>query len=78
MVDFDRRTVSGFWTDRNGVHTLLPITAVDANSIGFSATYELGGINNSINGSVDRITAAVEAIDNSHWDIKREFNHDGF
>lgn len=67
VVDFEHRTVSGFWADLNGVHTPLPITSVDANSVGFSASKRLGGISNSINGSVDRITGAVEAIDNSLW-----------
>jgi hypothetical protein len=65
VVDFEHRTVSGFWTDLNGVHIPLPITSEDANSIRFSASNKSGVAHTSIDGSVDRITGAVEAIDNT-------------
>ena len=33
VVDFDRRSVSGFWIQMNGVHDLIPIIAIDAQSV---------------------------------------------
>jgi hypothetical protein len=33
VVDLDRRSVSGFWRQTNGVQELIPITAADANSV---------------------------------------------
>ena len=32
VVDFDRHGVSGFWTQMNGVHDMIPITAIVASS----------------------------------------------
>src|SRR5438067_732199 len=35
VADFDKRAVTGFWTEISGAHTAIPITAVDANGISF-------------------------------------------
>ena len=65
VVDFDRKAVSGFWADENAnlTNLWLPITSVDANGVTFGGTRKYFGGDNTINGTVDRITGAVEAID---------------
>src|SRR5438874_931402 len=47
VIDLDRRAVSGFWTEMNGVHNVIPITAVDANSITFKGTRKFISPNDS-------------------------------
>ena len=66
VVDFDRHGVSGFWTQMNGVHDMIPITAIDANSVSFKGSKKLAGsMDDSIEGSVDRITGKIDA--NETW-----------
>ena len=66
VVDFDKRAVTGFWADLNGIHPPALITAVDANSITFSAERTIF-TSKSIQGSVDRITGYVTAMDTTLW-----------
>jgi hypothetical protein len=62
VVDFDRHTVSGFfWVDPNGVHTPIPITTIDADSIDFHGTNKSDLVTSSIAGSIDRISGTVQA-----------------
>jgi len=63
VVDFDHKAVSGFWAELNGVHPLLPIVAADANSITFKASKKVGTFDSYIEGSVDRITGATQAME---------------
>lgn len=63
VVDFDQKAVTGFWSDLNGVNNLIPIIASDANKITFRATKKIAGSEKSIDGTVDRITAATQATD---------------
>jgi hypothetical protein len=67
VVDFDHRTVSGFWSELNGFHIPLPIKIVDANSVTFSGQKELAGTRMYIQGSVDRITAKIDAMETTLW-----------
>lgn len=67
VVDFDQRAVSGFWAEMNGVHNLIPITAVDANSVTFKGTKKFVGSDASIDGTVDRITGKVDANETWLW-----------
>jgi hypothetical protein len=66
IVDFDKRAVSGFWSELNGIHDDLPITAFDANSITFKAEKK-GGFDKSIWGTVDRITGKIDATETWLW-----------
>lgn len=70
VVDLDRRAVFGFWFEigqeglgGGGVHTALPITQTDANTVTFEARRKQGALDRYITGSVDRITGAVSAYD---------------
>jgi hypothetical protein len=66
IVDFEKRAVSGFWSDMNGLHDQIPITAADANSVTFQGrTKEV--IEKSISGSVDRITGKIDADETWLW-----------
>jgi hypothetical protein len=67
VVDFDRRSVSGFWTQMNGVHDLIPITAVDANSVKFNDSKNEPMLDKSIVGTVDRITGKIDAFETQLW-----------
>ncbi len=67
VVDFDRRTVSGFWAEKNGLHTPLPITAVDANSVTFKGVRKFVASDASIEGTVDRVTGYVHADETTLW-----------
>jgi hypothetical protein len=68
VVDFDQKTLAGFWKEEDGVHNLLPITEFDANSVSFRGTR---GTKESIlyfiEGAVDRITGKVDANETWHW-----------
>jgi hypothetical protein len=66
VVDFDRRSVSGFWVQMNGVHDLIPITAVDANSVTFSGRKK-ESIDKSIEGTVDRISGKIDTSETWLW-----------
>ena len=66
VVDFDKRAVSGFWSDLNGVRELIPITAADANGVTFKGN-KAGSIQKSIWGTVDRITGKVDADETWLW-----------
>jgi hypothetical protein len=69
VVDLDRRAVFGFWFDTpkrglsDAVHTALPITQADPNGVYFEANRKESSIDESIHGSVDRITGAVSAME---------------
>jgi hypothetical protein len=68
VVNFDERTVSGFWTEMNGLHNALPITAIDANGVTFKGSK--GSQNNiqfSIEGTIDRITGKIDATETWLW-----------
>ena len=67
VVDFDRRSVSGFWVQTNGVHDLIPITAADANSVTFKHNRNEPMLNKSIEGTVDRITGKIDASETWLW-----------
>jgi hypothetical protein len=71
VVDFEQRTVSGFWVDfdksRNVVQRALPITAVDANTVNFQNSEKNKAGNRSVAGTVDRITGKVDASDETHY-----------
>lgn len=67
VVDFDRRSVSGFWVQMNGVHDLIPITAVDANSVTFKDSKNESMLDKSIFGTIDRITGKIDAFETSLW-----------
>ena len=68
VVDFDQRTVAGFWTEEDGVHNLLPITEFDANSVSFRGTKgKKDSVLFFIEGTVDRITGKVDANEISYW-----------
>jgi hypothetical protein len=67
VVDFDKHAVTGFWAETNGIHTLVPIIAADANSVTFSAQRTIFNSKESIQGSVDRITGYVTAMDSTLW-----------
>lgn len=67
IVDFDHRAVTGFWVELNGLHDLIPITTVDANSVTFEGRKKIGQTDDSIGGTVDRITAKVDANENLMW-----------
>ncbi len=67
IVDFDQRAVSGFWAEMNGVHNLIPITAVDANAVTFKGVKKFLGSDASIDGTVDRITGKVDANETWLW-----------
>jgi hypothetical protein len=66
IVDFDRRGVSGFWIDVNGLPELIPITATDANSVTFKGGSK-GSIQLSISGTIDRVTGKVDAQETVLW-----------
>jgi hypothetical protein len=66
VVDFDKRAVSGFWSDLNGFREPIPITAADANGVTFKGSKE-GPIQKSIWGTVDRITGKVDAAETWLW-----------
>jgi hypothetical protein len=81
VVDFDQRTVSGFWAEMDGLHERLPITTIDSNGVAFMASKKsAGGLEKSITGTVDRITGKVEAwetilwtnrsMTNNNWDLR--------
>ena len=67
VVDFDRPTVAGLWAEMNGLHTLLPITAADANSVTFKGNRKLAASDASIEGTVDRVTGHVDANETELW-----------
>jgi hypothetical protein len=68
VVDFDQRTLAGFWTEEDGVHNALPITEFDANSVSFHGTKgNKDSILFFIDGTVDRITGKVDANERWHW-----------
>jgi hypothetical protein len=66
IVDFEKRAVSGFWSDLNGLHDQIPITASDANSVTFQGRKK-ETIEKSISGSVDRITGKIDADETWLW-----------
>src|ERR1700738_5011506 len=59
----DERTVSGCWAELNGVHSPLPIITDDANGVTFRANKKEGASQYYIQGTVDRITAKVDAME---------------
>jgi hypothetical protein len=63
VIDFERQSISGFWWQLNGTHDLIPIVAVDANSVTFKGTKKTAGMDDSIEGSVDRITGKIDATE---------------
>jgi hypothetical protein len=71
VVDFDKKAVTGFWSDLSGISNLLPIIASDPNKITFSAAKKFGAVSENIgvmsekwiDGTVDRITGATQATD---------------
>ncbi len=72
VVDIDQHAVLGFWFELwepgkpagfNSVHAPLPITQADANGVYFETKRKQGRLEQSIHGSVDRITGAVSAMD---------------
>jgi hypothetical protein len=63
VVDFDKRTVAGLWSEMNGIHTPFPITAIDANSVTFKGSTKIAGSIMSMDGTVDRITGHVDATE---------------
>lgn len=68
IVDLDRRTVSGFWSQGNigGHQTLLSIISVDSNGVTFEASRgEESTVLQTIRGTVDRITGKVDALETS-------------
>ena len=69
VVDFDRRSVLGFWTHKkHGTHHPLPITAIDANSVTFTSSRKLdGGLREDISGTIDRITGKLDAHETLLW-----------
>lgn len=67
VVDFDQRAVTGFWAEMNGIHNLIPITAVDVNSITFKGTKKFLNSDASIDGTLDRITGKVDANETWLW-----------
>jgi hypothetical protein len=68
VVDFDQRTLAGFWTEEDGVHNALPITEFDANSVNFhGAKGNKDSILFFIDGTVDRITGKVDANETWYW-----------
>jgi hypothetical protein len=71
VVDFDQRVVSGFWVELNGRHNPIPLTGFDANSVQFEGTKEDFGAKSSIQGTVDRITGKVDALE--FYDRKRDY-----
>ena len=66
IVDFDKRAVSGFWIDANGLPELIPITATNANSVTFEGGRK-GSIQRSISGTIDRVTGKVDAEETVLW-----------
>jgi hypothetical protein len=69
VVDFDRKAVSGFWVEEldKQNYRLLPITAVDAQGVSFSASEKDALRDRSIHGSVNRNTGYVSALSNTVW-----------
>ena len=68
IIDLDRRTVSGFWSQGNigGPQTLVPIISTDSNGVTFEARRgEEGAVLQTIRGTVDRITGKVDALETS-------------
>lgn len=64
IVDFERRTLTGLWAQLNGAHDLIPITMIDAHSVTFHGNRNLAGMaEESIEGSVDRITGKLDAFE---------------
>jgi len=59
VVDFDKRTVSGFWTDGNGP-VLFPIIAVDQYTVTFNGS-KGGAVQQKIWGTVNLITGKIDA-----------------
>jgi hypothetical protein len=79
LLDFDQRTVSGFWAELTGLRNPIPIIGADANSVVFKGSKKVLTTDASIFGTVDRITGRVEATEtwlysNGHkiigWDLR--------
>jgi hypothetical protein len=79
LLDFDQRTVSGFWAELTGLPNPIPIIGADANSVVFKGSKKVLATDANIFGTVDRITGRVEATEtwlysNSHkvvgWDLR--------
>jgi hypothetical protein len=67
VIDLDRQSVSGFWWQLNGTHDLIPIISADANSVSFKGKKKSTQMDDSIEGSVDRITGKVDASETHYY-----------
>jgi hypothetical protein len=59
VVDLEKRAVFGF----GSVEDALPITAADANTVSFQAHRKVAGLEESIEGQIDRSIGAINATD---------------
>jgi hypothetical protein len=62
-VDFDQRIISGLWLELDGVHIVLPITAIDDKGVIFRDSRTLNGVSTDIGGTLDRITGKLDATE---------------
>ena len=67
VVDLDQRSVSGLLRQTDGVHSPIPIVAIDTNSVKFHGSINEPLLDKSIVGTVDGITGKIDAFETQRW-----------